>query len=175
MDLSNPPHAAFVGPADAAVRVVEFSDFECPYCSRAADTFNALKQKYAGKSVQFVFRNFPLSFHPNAKPAAEYAQCAQEQGKFWQMHDGIFAAQRELSVDKLKEVAAQAGLDTAKLEECLASGRPGPQIEEDMRKAQEVGVQGTPSFFINGQSFAGNPTVEGISQAIDAQLSKLQG
>jgi|JI6StandDraft_1071083.scaffolds.fasta_scaffold03661_5 protein-disulfide isomerase len=175
LDLSNPPHAAFVGPADAAVRVVEFSDFECPYCSRAADTFSALKTKYAGKSVQFVFRNFPLSFHPNAKPAAEYAQCAQEQGKFWAMHDGIFAAQRELSVDKLKEVAAQVGLDTAKLDECLASGRPGPQIEEDMRKAQEVGVQGTPSFYINGQSFGGNPTVEGLSQAIDAQLAKSQG
>ena len=175
LDLSNPPHAAFVGPADAAVRVVEFSDFECPYCSKAAETFRALKDKYAGKPVSFTFRNFPLSFHPNARPAAEYAQCAQEQDKFWAMHDGIFAVQRELSVDKLKEVAAQAGLDTAKLDECLASGRPGPQIDEDMKKAQEVGVQGTPSFFVNGQSFAGNPTVEGISQAIDAQLAKLQG
>ncbi|MBA3546747.1 MAG: thioredoxin domain-containing protein [Nannocystis sp.] len=175
MDLSNPPHAAFVGPADAAVRVVEFSDFECPYCSKAAETFRALKDKYAGKSVSFTFRNFPLSFHPNARPAAEYAQCAQEQGKFWEMHDGIFAVQRELSVDKLKEVAAQAGLDTTKLEECMASGRAGPQIDEDMKKAQEVGVQGTPSFYINGQSFAGNPTVEGISQAIDAQLARLQG
>jgi len=172
LDLSNPPHAAFVGPADAAVKVVEFSDFECPYCSRAAETFRALKDKYAGQSVQFTFRNFPLSFHTNARPAAEYAQCAQEQGKFWPMHDGIFAAQRELSVDKLKEVATQAGVDTAKLEECLASGRVGPQIDEDMRKAQEVGVQGTPSFFINGQAFGGNPTVEGLSQAIDAQLAK---
>ena len=172
MDLSNPPHSASVGPADAAVKVVEFSDFECPYCSRAAETFKSLKDKYAGKSVQFTFRNFPLSFHPNARPAAEYAQCAQEQGKFWPMHDAIFAVQRELSVDKLKEVAAQAGLDTAKLEECVASGRVKPQIDEDMAKAQEVGVQGTPSFYINGQAFAGNPTVEGISQAIDAQLAK---
>ena len=172
MDLSNPPHAAFVGPADAAVRVVEFSDFECPYCSKAAETFTALKDKYAGKSVQFTFRNFPLSFHPNARPAAEYAACAQEQGKFWAMHDGIFQVQRELSVDKLKEVAAQAGLDIPKLDECLASGRPGPQIDEDMRKAQEVGVQGTPSFYINGQSYGGNPNVEGLSQAIDAQLAK---
>jgi protein-disulfide isomerase len=172
LDLSNPPHAAFVGPADAMVKVVEFSDFECPYCSRAAETFKSLKDKYAGKSVQFTFRNFPLSFHPNARPAAEYAQCALEQDKFWPMHDAIFAVQRELSVDKLKEVAAQAGLDTAKLDECVASGRVKPQIDEDMRKAQEVGVQGTPSFYINGQAFAGNPTVEGLSQAIDAQLAK---
>lgn len=175
LDLSNPPHAAFVGPEDALVRVVEFSDFECPYCSRAAETFRGLKDKYAGKPVQFVYRHFPLSFHPNARPAAEYAQCAQEQGKFWAMHDGIFAAQSQLSVEKLKEVAAQAGVDTAKLDECLASGRIGQQIDEDMRKAQEVGVQGTPSFYVNGQSFAGNPTVDGLSQAIDAQLARLQG
>ena len=175
LDLSNPPHAAFVGPEDALVRVVEFSDFECPYCSRAADTFRGLKDKYAGKPVQFVYRHFPLSFHPNARPAAEYAQCAQEQGKFWAMHDGIFAVQRELSPEKLKEVAAQAGLDVAKLDECMASGRVRGQVDADMQKAQEVGVQGTPSFYVNGQSFAGNPTVDGLSQAIDAQLARLQG
>ncbi len=175
MDLSRPAHAAFAGPEDALVSVVEFSDFECPYCSRAADTLKGLKDKYAGKPVQFVFRNFPLSFHPNARPAAEYAQCAQEQGKFWAMHDGIFERQRELSVDTLKSVAAQAGLDTAKLESCLAAGEVGRQIDEDMRKAQEVGVGGTPSFFVNGQTFAGNPTVEGLSAAIDAELAKLQG
>lgn len=175
MDLPRPPHSAFAGPADAIVQVTEFSDFECPYCSRAAETLNGLKEKYAGKPVQFVFRNFPLSFHPNARPAAEYAQCAQEQGKFWAMHDGIFARQRELSTDVLKEVAGQAGLDAGKLEACLAGGTVKQQIDEDMKKAQEVGVGGTPSFFVNGQTFSGNPTVEGLSQAIDAELSKLQG
>jgi protein-disulfide isomerase len=175
MDLSRPVHAAFAGPEDAVVQVTEFSDFECPYCSRAADTLKGLKDKYAGKPVQFVFRNFPLSFHPNARPAAEYAQCAQEQGKFWEMHDGIFARQRELSTDVLKEVASAAGLDASKLESCLGAGLVGQQIEEDMRKAQEVGVGGTPSFFVNGQTFAGNPTVEGLSEAIDAELSRLQG
>lgn len=175
MDLPRPPHAAFAGPENAIVTVTEFSDFECPYCSRAADTLKGLKEKYAGKPVQFVFRNFPLSFHPNARPAAEYAQCAQEQGKFWEMHDGIFARQRELSADVLKEVAGQAGLDAGKLEACLAGSAVKQQIEEDMKKAQEVGVGGTPSFFVNGQTFGGNPTVEGISAAIDAELSKLQG
>ena len=175
MDLTNPAHAPFAGPADAIVQVVEFSDFECPYCSRAADTMRGLKDKYAGKPVQFVYRHFPLSFHPNARPAAEYAQCAQEQGKFWQMHDGIFARQRELSKEMLNEVAAQAGLDTTKLESCLAAGQVGRQIDEDMMKAQEVGVGGTPSFFVNGQTFGGNPTVDGLSQAIDAELARLQG
>jgi len=173
MDLPRPPHAAFAGADNAVVTVTEFSDFECPYCSKAAETLNGLKTKYAGKPVQFVFRNFPLSFHPNARPAAEYAQCAQEQGKFWAMHDGIFARQRELSADVLKEVAGQAGLDAGKLEACLAGGTVKQQIEEDMRKAQEVGVGGTPSFFVNGQTFGGNPTVEGLSQAIDAELRKL--
>lgn len=175
MDLRRPAHAAFAGPEDAVVQVTEFSDFECPYCSRAADTLKGLKEKYAGKPVQFVFRNFPLSFHPNARPAAEYAQCAQEQGKFWEMHDGIFARQRELSKDVLKEVATAAGLDAGKLESCLGAGQVGQQIDEDMRKAQEVGVGGTPSFFINGQTFAGNPTIDGLSEAIDAELSRLQG
>ena len=175
MDLSNPPHAPFAGPEDALVKVVEFSDFECPYCSRAADTMRGLKERYAGKPVQFVYRHFPLSFHPNARPAAEYAQCAQQQGKFWELHDGIFARQSELSADMLKDVAAKAGLDTAKLESCLAAGAVGLEVEEDMRKAQEVGVQGTPSFFINGQTYGGNPTVDGIAQVIDAELARLQG
>lgn len=175
MDLPRPPHSAFAGPENAIVTVTEFSDFECPYCSKAADTLRGLKDKYAGKPVQFVFRNFPLSFHPNARPAAEYAQCAQEQGKFWAMHDGIFERQRELSTDVLKEVAGKAGLDAGKLEACLAGGTVKQQIDEDMKKAQEVGVGGTPSFFVNGQTFGGNPTVDGISAAIDAELSKLQG
>jgi len=175
MDLRNPPHAPTAGPADAAVQVVEFSDFECPYCSKAADTMRGLKERYAGKPVQFVYRHFPLSFHPNARPAAEYAQCALQQGKFWEVHDGIFARQSELSPEMLKDVAAKAGVDTAKLESCISSGTVGTEVEEDMRKAQEVGVQGTPSFFVNGQSYAGNPTVDGIAQVIDAELARLQG
>ena len=175
MDLGSPKHSPFAGPEDALVKVVEFSDFECPYCSKAADTMRGLKQRYAGKPVQFVYRHFPLSFHPNAKPAAEYAQCAQQQGKFWEMHDGIFARQSELSPDMLKDVAGKAGLDIAKLDACLAAGTVGSEIDEDMRKAQEVGVQGTPSFFVNGQTYGGNPTVDGIAQVIDAELARLQG
>ena len=169
-------HSPRTGAADGeAVEVVEFSDFECPYCSRAADTIRELKQKYAGQPVRFVFRHFPLSFHPNARPAAEYAQCAHEQDKFWPMHDEIFAVQRELSQDKLKEVAAKAGLDAAKLDECLKSGRAGKLIDEDMQKAGDAGVGGTPSFYINGQSFEGNPTPSGLAEAIDAELARLKG
>lgn len=170
------PHTPRLGATEGAVvQVVEFSDFECPYCSRAADTLRELKTKYAGQPVQFLFRHFPLNFHPNARPAAEFAQCAHEQDKFWPMHDAIFTAQRELSKDKLKELAGQAGLDTAKLDECIQSGRAGKLIDEDMAKAGEAGVGGTPSFYINGQSFEGNPTPSGLAAAIDAELARLKG
>ena len=179
-DVRPPPlqliadHSPRLGDGEA-VQVIEFSDFECPYCSRAADTMRELKNRYAGKPVQFVFRHFPLSFHPNARPAAEFAQCAHEQEKFWSMHDAIFAAQRELSPTKLKELAGQAGVDTGKLDECLASGRAGKLIDQDMQKAGEAGVGGTPSFYINGQSFEGNPTPDGLAAAIDAELARLKG
>lgn len=166
-------HSPWIGSSDAKVQVVEFSDFECPYCSRAADTLKQLKDKYADKPVQFVFRHFPLSFHPNARPAAEYAQCAQEQEKFWPLHDEIFAAQRELSTDKLKELATKVGLDQGKLDECLT--RVGALVEADMKVAGEAGVGGTPSFYINGQTFEGNPSVAGLSEAIDAELARAQG
>lgn len=175
-DVRPPPlelaaaHSPTIGSPEPKVQVVEFSDFECPYCSRAAETLQQLKDKYAGQPVQFVFRHFPLSFHQNARPAAEYAQCAQEQGKFWPLHDAIFAAQRELSPDKLKELAGQVGLDMDKLTSCLAG--VGQFIEADMKAAAEAGVGGTPSFYINGQNFDGNPTVAGLSEAIDAELGK---
>lgn len=179
-DVRPPPielaaaHAPVLG-APEGVQVVEFSDFECPYCSRAADTVRELKAKYAGQKVHFVYRHFPLSFHPNAMPAAEASQCAHEQEKFWPMHDAIFAAQRELSKDKLRELATQVGLDMAKYEDCLGSGRGRKLVEEDMQKAGEAGVGGTPSFYINGYSFEGNPNVAGLSQAIDAELARLKG
>lgn len=168
-------HSPWLGSDAPKVQVVEFSDFECPYCARAAETIRQLKQKYEGKPVQFVFRHFPLSFHPNARPAAEHAQCAHEQGKFWPLHDAIFAAQRELSDTKLKELAAQVGLDAGKLDECLASGRAAQLVEGDVRTGGDAGVGGTPSFYINGQSFEGNPTVAGLSEAIDAELARAQG
>lgn len=180
-DVRPPPlellaaHSPRTGAADGVVQVVEFSDFECPYCSRAADTIRELKSRYADKPVQFVFRHFPLSFHPNARPAAEFAQCAHEQDKFWPMHDAIFASQRDLSPGKLKELAGQAGIDGGKLDECLASGRAGKLIDEDMQKAGEAGVGGTPSFYINGQSFEGNPSPSGLAEAIDAELARLKG
>ncbi|HFE46674.1 MAG TPA: DsbA family protein, partial [Nannocystis exedens] len=170
VDLTSSADNPSTGDLKGVVEVVEFSDFECPYCSRAADTVHELIKRYPTK-VRFTFRHFPLSFHANARPAAEYAQCAHEQGLFWPYHDLLFANQRELGTEKFDELAVTAGLDQTKLKECLASSRAGTHVATDLAKGQEVGVGGTPSFYINGRAFTGNPTVDGIAAAIDAELA----
>ncbi len=140
------------------------------YCSVAAQTMTTLKAKY-GDRVAFQFRHFPLSFHPNAKRAAEYAQCANEQGRFWQMHDQVFKDTKNLGEEALLASATSVGVDTEKLNVCLQSGRASQQIDIDMARGKEVGVQGTPSFFINGRQYSGNPTPEAIGAAIEKELS----
>jgi len=166
-DVAPAVHTATFGSPEAAVRIVEFSDFECPYCSRAAKAIEGVKQRF-GDKVQFGYRHFPLSFHPAARPAAELSQCAQEQGKFWKLHDVIFEHQKELSPGNVRGMAELAGLDMTKLDECVASGRAAKQVEEDMAKANEIGVRGTPAFYINGRSFDGNP--EDLAAAIEDEL-----
>lgn len=166
-DVGAAVHTATFGSPDAKVRIVEFSDFECPYCSRAAKGVEAVKERF-GDKVQFAYRHFPLSFHPAARPAAELTQCAQEQGKFWALHDEIFDHQQELSVEGLRGMAERAGLDMTKVDECLMSGRAAKQVEEDMAKATEVGVRGTPAFYINGRAFDGSP--EELVGAIEDEL-----
>jgi protein-disulfide isomerase len=155
--------------ATAKVTVVEFADFECPYCSNAADSMRTLAGKY-GDRVRFAYRHFPLSFHPNARRAAEFAHCAQEQGKFWEFHDKAYANQRALDDTTLRGHATTSGMDVTKLDECLASERPARAVTADMEAAQQVGVEGTPSFYINGRAYRGNPTPEGIGAAIEAAL-----
>ncbi|MCX4241681.1 DsbA family protein [Paraliomyxa miuraensis] len=168
-DLAPPDHAATFGPADAKVQIVEFSDFECPYCSRAATTVAAVKQRF-GDQVQFSYRHFPLSFHPAARPAAELSQCALEQGKFWEVHDEIFEHQSELSAESLRGMAQNAGLDMSKLDECLASGRARQQVDQDLAKGQEVGVRGTPSFYIDGRPYDGDLGPDALGAAIQDAL-----
>ena len=152
------------------MHVVEFADFQCPYCSRAADTMRELTAKY-GDRVEFSYRHFPLrSIHPHAQRASEIAMCAGEQGKFWEAHDALYAHQDNLEESAAKKAVADIGVDTAKLDECLSAGRGAAQVDEDAKKAEEVGIEGTPSFFLNGRQFAGNPTVTGLSQAIEEEL-----
>ena len=158
------------GPTDAKVTIVEFSDFQCPFCSKAEEAMEQVKTAYAGK-VRVVFRHFPLSFHDKAEKAAEAGVCAQEQGKFWEMHKQLFANQSALSVDQLKEHAKAIGLDTAKFNECLDSGRTKAQVDADMAAGQKVGVSGTPAFFINGVNISGAQPFAEFDKVIKAELA----
>lgn len=154
--------APMLGRADAPVTLVEFSDYQCPFCQRFfATTLSAIKKDYidTGK-VRYVFRDFPLDqLHPQARKAAEAAHCAGELGKYWEMHDVLFQNQRALAPPQLAEYARTVGVDGAKFDECLSSGRHAARVERGLADGAAVGVQGTPTFVV-GKTTAGD-LVEG--------------
>jgi protein-disulfide isomerase len=158
------------GPENAPVTIVEFSDFQCPFCSKAHDTVEEVMQAYAGK-VRLYFRHYPLPNHPQAPKAAEAAMCANEQGKFWEYHDALFKNQRALEPTQLKEYATSVGLDAAKFTECLDSGKHAAAVQEDMQAGSRSGVQGTPAFFINGIFLNGAQPLSEFKRIIDAELA----
>jgi protein-disulfide isomerase len=143
--------SAFKGNKDAKVTVVEFTDYQCPFCSRyTRDTFPEIEKEYikTGK-IKYVLREFPLeSIHPLAFKAAEGAQCAGEQGKYWEMHDRLFADQKLIGVKDLPKHAEALGLDGAKFQSCLDSGKHSKTIRKDMADGQLAGATGTPTFFV---------------------------
>lgn len=171
LDLADAPTTASFGPTDAAIHIVEFSDFECPYCARAAEAVRPIKERY-GDKVHFSYRHFPLSFHKSARPAAEGAQCAQAQGKFWEFHDAVFAS-GGLAGSGIRDAAERAGLDMNAYDACLADGKVAAQVQADFDKGVEVGVEGTPSFFVNGQPFAGSAS--DLAAEIESQLARANG
>jgi len=156
-------------PATAAVTIVEFSEFQCPYCSKVLPTMEKIHETY-GDKVAVVFRDYPLPMHKEAPKASEAGHCANEQGKFWEMHDVMFQNQRALQVDKLKGYAAGIGVDQAKFDECLDSGRHAATVEADTKAGAAVGVRGTPAFFVNGQFLNGAQPFENFKKLIDAEL-----
>jgi len=159
-----------MGPADAPVTIVEFSDFQCPYCSRVLPTLEKVNEEY-GDKVRIVFRQFPLlNIHPQAQKAAEASLCAFDQEKFWEMHDAMFADQKGLSVDQLKAKAVTLGLDAGVFDECLDSNNYADQVEEDLRAGSRMGVTGTPAVFINGQFLSGAQPFEAFAAIIDKEL-----
>lgn len=160
-----------IGPADAPVTIVEFSDYQCPFCARAEATIKQILNTYGGK-VRFVYRDFPLGFHQYAKKAAEASECADEQGKFWAYHDLLFANQQALDIDSLKGYAADLGLDLDKFNECLDTGRYASEVEHDMQEGQSYGVRGTPAFFINGHLVSGAQPFSVFKEIIDRELEK---
>lgn len=159
------------GPESAPVTIVIFSDFECPFCSRANPSLDQVVEQY-GDQVRLVFRHFPLSFHPHAEKAAEASLCADDQGKFWEMHDLLFARQKNLEDEDLKDYAEELGLDTEAFDNCLDSGAKSEQVAKDFADGQEAGVRGTPAFFINGRFLSGAQPFEQFKQLIDAELGE---
>jgi len=159
------------GPASAKVTIIEFSDFQCPYCARMGPTLEKIRQTYP-EQVRIAFRDFPLPMHPQAVPAAEAAQCANEQGKFWEYHDKLFAGQHQLTPDDLKRYAGEVGLDVTRFGECFDSGRFRADVTRDQEDGQRAGVSGTPAFFVNGRFISGALPFEAFQKVIDDELRR---
>ena len=164
---NNPP--AF-GPEGAAVTIVEFSDFECPYCTMAATATNQVKEKY-GDKVRFIFRQFPLPFHQNAHLAHQASLAAHEQGKFWEFHDKVFANQKAMSRDDLERYATELKLDMKKFKAALDEGKYKKAVDDDLALGQEVTVQGTPTMFINGERVSNPTDFNVIAAMIEGKLN----
>jgi protein-disulfide isomerase len=159
------------GPADAPVTIVEFSDFQCPFCSRAESVVDEVMKKY-GNKVHLVYRDYPLSFHPNAENAAMASECAKDQGKYWEMHNAMFGNQSKLAAADLVETAGGLGMDKDKFKTCLDSGKFRAEVQHDFQDGVKYGVSGTPTFFINGIMIVGARGVESFSEIIDRELER---
>jgi protein-disulfide isomerase len=157
------------GAATAKVTIVEFSDFQCPFCSRVEPTLTQLEQQY-GKDLRVVWKNAPLPFHPNAMPAARAAMAAAEQGKFWEMHDKLFADQQHLDAQTYEKYAGELGLNMNKFKAALTDAKIQKSIEEDQATAARFGSQGTPGFFINGRPLRGAQPLESFKTVIDKEI-----
>jgi protein-disulfide isomerase len=157
------------GPKDAPITIVEFSDFQCPYCVRAEKTVTELLAAYPGK-IRLVYRDFPLPIHPLAPKAAEASQCAEDQGKYWEMHDKLFSVDGKLEVDSLKKYARDISLDGDKFDKCLDSGDKAKVVAEHHKAGEGLGVTGTPAFFVNGRQITGAQPLDEFKKLVDAEL-----
>ncbi|MGH9382045.1 MAG: thioredoxin domain-containing protein [Thermoanaerobaculia bacterium] len=164
------------GPENAPVTVVEFSDFQCPFCARVLPTVDQVRETY-GENVRIVFRQFPLrSIHPQAQKAAEASLCAQDQGKFWELHDAMFADQSKLAVADLKATAASIELKAEAFNECLDSGEYADEVQADLDAGAALGVSGTPALFVNGRPLPGGAVpFEQVADFIDEELERAGG
>jgi len=159
------------GSADAYVTIVEFSDFQCPFCSRVEATMKQVVETY-GKDVRVAFKQNPLPFHNNAGIAAEASLAAHDQGKFWEMHEKLFANQNGLEREKLEGYAKDLGLNAAKFKDSLDSNKHKASIDADQKLARDLGASGTPSFFVNGRSLRGAQPFDAFKTLIDEELAK---
>jgi protein-disulfide isomerase len=160
------------GNASAKVTIIEFSDFQCPFCARGRQRIDEIYAKYKDK-VRIYYRHFPLeSIHPQAMGSAKASACAHDQGKFWEYHDKLFDNQQKLDDKSLVEYANALGLDSAKFQACLKSDAPTSVVRKDVEDASKLGVNSTPTFFVNGRAVRGAQPIEAFSEIIDEELSK---
>ena len=161
-----------LGPKKAEITLIEFSDYECPYCQKwHNEVFERLMDEFPGK-IRFVYRDFPLSsIHPNAEPAAEAANCAFEQGKFWEFHDKLFGGELGLGASAYMQYAQELGLDMNKFEECFDSARYQQEVRADLEWATNLGVRSTPTFFLNGIPIVGAQPFEVFKQVVEKELA----
>ena len=159
------------GSRNATVEIVEFSDFQCPFCQRLNGTLEQLKADY-GDDVRLVFKDYPLPNHAQAFKAAEAGNCAHEQGKFWELHDVMFSSQSELEVADLKRHAGELGLDQASFDTCLDSGRFAAAVSADLRLGQGVGVSSTPTVFINGRAVMGAAPYDVFAEIVQDEIDR---
>ena len=162
-------NAPVKGPAGAPVQIVEYTDFQCPYCSRVQETLTKVFDTYKDK-VALTFRDYPLDFHQNSRGAHIAAHCAAEQGKFWEAHDLFFKNQHQLAADDLKKYAGDLKLDMTKFNACVEAKKFDKDIQASIQEGQSLGVTGTPSFFINGRPLKGAVPYEQFKQIIDEEL-----
>ena len=167
------PAGPSMGPADAPITVVEFSDFQCPYCARSAETVRQLVDKYPGK-IRLVFQDLPLPIHKEAPKAAEAAACAHDQGKFWEMHDRLFKNQNRLSIDDLKRHATDLGLNEPAFNACLDEGKHASAWQQSKTVAESYGVTGTPAFFVNGSPVLGAAPLQEFTSIVDDELARAE-
>jgi protein-disulfide isomerase len=160
------------GPADAPVTVVVFSDFECPYCASLNTTLDRITAE-KGEQIRIVYRQFPLDqIHPHARKAAEASLCADEQGKFWEMHDALFKSPIRLELEELKAKAAAIGLDPRRFDSCLSSGKYADRVRVDLDAGQAAGVVSTPTLFINGRPVIGSRPYQEILKIIEEERTR---
>ncbi len=167
LTISDSDH--ILGSKDAEVVLIEYSDFQCPYCGRHAPNLKKLYEEL-GDDIAIVFRHFPLSFHANALSAAVASECAAEQGKFWEYHDALFANQSDLGKDLYEKIATDLGLNISDFNECLDSGKYENEIKAEMEGGSSAGVTGTPGTFVNGNLVKGAVPYETLKSIVESEL-----
>jgi protein-disulfide isomerase len=172
--ITIPAGTPVVGPPDAPITMIEYSDYQCPYCHRAQESVDQVMARYAGK-IKFVHQEYPLSFHPRAFAASLAARCADEQGKFWEYHRNLMLSPGSFEDADLQQRASALGLDAARLKACVVSGKYDAVVKGAMEAGSEVGVNSTPTFFINGRRVTGALPFEVFARLIDEELTRPKG